>query len=213
MPGCQKHLVIPNTVQVILQWGNGTKFPRNVLHGTIGASTPVDVTMANSIMTAWNNLMGSSLLTAQLGLDQSTNSVILRDVRNPNLAEVSSNVAGVVGTATGDDLPHQIACVLTIRTAFAGRGFRGRAYLPCWTEDSNGASGQMSAAAKTAADAFAAGFIGVFTAGGVTLGVAKRPIFNPDDCSITTPGVTNPATQVIVRNNLWDTQRRRAGRT
>jgi hypothetical protein len=58
-----------------------------------------------------------------------------------SLSVTSSNGAGL-GLVTGEPLPKQVAGVITLRTNFAGRGFRGRAYVPFAGEDSNGPTSQ-----------------------------------------------------------------------
>jgi hypothetical protein len=183
------------------------------MHGTITTGTPVDINMANNIMTAWTTLFASSGLQQEFSADEGAGFVSVRDIRSPSLAMITSTAPAAGGAAPGDSLPAQIAAVVTLRTAKAGKGFRGRAYIPGFSEASNDTGGVMTAATKAALDLYAAGLQNVFLAGLVTLGVAKRPIYNDADCTIVTPGETNAVTQVLVRNDLWDTQRRRAGRT
>lgn len=50
-------------------------------------------------------------------------------------AEYTTGLPQAGGTA-GDEMPHQIACVVSIRTAYAGRSYRGRNYFPGLTEAS-----------------------------------------------------------------------------
>lgn len=40
----------------------------------------------------------------------------------------------IVGTGSGDELPHQVAIVVKHKTAYAGRSYRGRHYIPAITE-------------------------------------------------------------------------------
>lgn len=210
---CEQKLTIPSTVQVTLIWGNAGHESRNITHGTITAGTSVDITMANNILAALAALQDSSGLTPELSDQGGLLEVSVRDLRSTDFAEIISNTAGRIGTAVGDSMPPQIASVVTLRTSKAGKHNRGRMYIPGWAETANGTTGQMSAPAKTALDAFAAGLPAAYLAGLVTLGVAQRPVYNPDDCTITVPGVTNAVVQALVRNSFWDTQRRRAGRT
>lgn len=42
----------------------------------------------------------------------------------------------LTGESVGqDELPHQVALVTTLKTAYAGRSYRGRVYLPAFTEN------------------------------------------------------------------------------
>lgn len=213
MAGCEQKLTIPSTVQVTLVWGNAGRTARNVTHGTITAGTSVDVSMANAILAALVTAQGTSGLTPELSTQGGIQAVLVRDLRAIDFAEISSTGPGAAGTGAGDSMPPQVACVLTLKTSKAGKHNRGRMYIPGWSEDANGTGGAMSGTAANAIQAFGGDLANAYLAGTVTLGVAQRPVYNLDDCTITVPGVTNAVTQVLLRNTIWDTQRRRAGRT
>jgi hypothetical protein len=210
---CEQKLTIPSTVQVSILWGNVGAQARNVTHGTITAGTSVDVTMANSILASLVSLQASSGLQAQLAGQGGIEGVTVRDLRDVDFAELISTLPGSPGTAAGEPMPQQIASVISLKTAKAGKHNRGRMYIPGWSEDANDVGAVMTAAAQAALQAFADGLQGAYLSGLVTLGVAQRPLYDLDTCVITTPGVTNAVTQAVVRNGFWDTQRRRAGRT
>lgn len=182
-----------------------------VLHWTIPAGTSVNVTLANAIFTTLGNLWSANL-AAHAATTQSLSKLFLRDLRQASMAEVASTNAAIPGTAVGDELPHSIACVMTIRTASAGRKFRGRAYLSAFAEEANGGSGRISVSTKTSLDAFAAGFITAANQSGATFGVAHRPTLFDDITGLPiAPGLgfTTPATTCEIRDDFWDSQRRR----
>lgn len=210
---CEQKLTIPSTVQVRLFWGNAGHQSTNTTHGTITAGTSVDVTMANNILAALVSLEVSSLLHNEFSAQGGIQGVGLRDLRAVDFAEIISTGPGAVGTSPDDSMPPQIASVISLKTSKAGKHNRGRMYIPGWAEGASATNGQMTIAAFNALQAFADGLNAAYLAGLVTLGVAQRPVYNVDDCTITVPGITNAVTQAVVRNTFWDTQRKRAGRT
>lgn len=65
------------------------------------------------------------------------------------------NVPGVVaGTLSGDPMPPQIACVVTIRSGEPGRSKRGRVYLPPANEANNTSEGLVAGSYITLAQSF-----------------------------------------------------------
>jgi len=60
--------------------------------------------------------------------------------------EFRSTEAAEAGTAGGDPLPTQVSGIITIQTAFAGRKYRGRMYVPFPSEGMNDVTGKPSAA-------------------------------------------------------------------
>jgi hypothetical protein len=70
--------------------------------------------------------------------------LIVRDVNPGTAAEVELDFTAVAGGIVGGDpLPPQSAGVITWRTGFAGRSFRGRTYLPGVSE-SDSTDGTLS---------------------------------------------------------------------
>lgn len=57
----------------------------------------------------------------------------------------TSNLTAGVGTATGDLMSRQTSGIITLRTDFPGRKFRGRAYIPFPSEVRNNAAGHPDA--------------------------------------------------------------------
>lgn len=209
----QHHLVVQDTVQAhwvitiggsTLTWTTATIVPTNF---------QVTPSAANALFDSVKALWAANI-AALVPSSTVLSKVQLRDVRSEGLALVDSNTSSVPGTATpGETLPKQIAAVITLRTNRAGRKYRGRFYLGGFAETANDSTNHMTAACKAALDAFAAGFISAYNVGGTALGVMHRPTSFDEVTGLPiAPGLgfTTPVTLVVCRDNVWDTQRRRA---
>jgi hypothetical protein len=100
--------------------------------------------------------------------------VQLRDLRTANMPFVASTGGATVGTGVATALPPGVALVISERTAQAGRGFRGRIYLPGLDSSAvTAATGAASAAANTAAVNFITAVQTALTGQGITLAIAN----------------------------------------
>lgn len=209
----ENHLVIPDTVQAQYHMSVAGRSITVVTHMVVPVAATVTVNQANALFDAVKALWSANL-AAFASPETGFNLAALKDLRTVGLPFVVSTNPIAVGTApAGEALPRQVAAVLTIRTARAGKSYRGRMYWGGFAENANDSTQHMTAAAKTAIDAFCTGFINAVNINGWQLGVAHRPTtFDPDTGLPTAPGLgfTTPATQVLCRDNVWDTQRRRA---
>jgi hypothetical protein len=213
IPGPQ---IIPNTVEVVLNWElpNG-KVVHNVLHGRVAGGFSATAGVAEAIRAAITSGADWTGYAAQLNDGVSLLGVSLRDLRAANMPLVDSTGVAAAGTATGDALPPEVALVVTLRTAFAGRGFRGRVYLPGFDTASLDADGTATAGAISAARTFVQHVQTALTASGITLGIAQ-----PARQAYTSPrtGAAIPArsativdvTNIVTRNDVFDSQRRRS---
>src|SRR5215467_11641941 len=124
-------VVSPNTISVKLGWviqGNpNSQF--NVLHGLYTTAGPLSPNIAQNIFAAIVASAATTTFLAHLSPDILLGGVSVRDLRSANNPEIPSTGGGVAGTGTGNMLPVQNATVITLRTAFIGRSFRGRAFL------------------------------------------------------------------------------------
>jgi len=206
-------LVIPNAIQVRLKWMLGTSVTAyNVLHASTGSGTQPTQALANTIGAAIKARYTSSGLALQHTTVTSLNKVGLRWIGAANFMEFEDAGAAVAGTGVGDPLPRAIALVVTLRTGMVGKSYRGRVYIPGWVEGANDGAGLASAAAQTAAAAFVNGVATDLAASGYVLGVASRE--RPADPSAVPPvtfkaAFITPTTTGLVRDALWDIQRRR----
>ena len=209
----QNHFVVADTVEVIHRIAATIGTFHVVTHSLIPLGTQVTPALADAVSTSVGNLWNANLAALTPNVVAYAG-VSLRDLRDQGFPLVDSTVPGHVGTAPiAEALPLQIAACLTIRTNKAGRKYRGRMYWVGFGESANDATNHMTAACKTALDAFAAGFQAASNVSGLQLGVTHRPTaFDPITGLPISPGLgfTTPAIAVVCRDNVWDTQRRRA---
>jgi hypothetical protein len=211
-------IVIPNTIQIRLLWTLATnKQVFNVLHGQVASGFAVTAAAAEAIYT---DIVGTAAWTAfraHLNAGVSFTGVDLRDLRSANQPLVASTAAAQAGTGAGTALPPGDSLVVTLRTAGAGRSFRGRVYLPGFDTSALAAGGVASAATVTDATAFVNAIQTQLTGQGITLAIAQ-----PARQAYTgRTGASHPAraaaiapvTSIVTRNNIFDHQRRRAGRS
>jgi len=207
-------VVIPNAIKIMLVWTlTDGKTARNVLYGAItGAVTP-GVALADSLFTS---LKGQASFAPLMGFIIPTTSfarVEVQDVRSADLPIFASTGAAAPGTGTGTALPDEVALVLTLRTANIGPGNRGRLYQMGWATNALGAAGVVAAGAVTALGNWGGGIATAIGANGMSwaLGLRARAAYTG------TTGRQHPArpasaetlTTFLVRDNHWDSQRRR----
>lgn len=191
-------LVVPNAALARLIWtSGGTPFQINVIGYAKSAALVVDQALADALSTAWKAAFTSSGYAALVPTTIALAQVALRDISQPNRPEFIGAGTPTAGTAAaGKRLPPQTALCVTLRTALAGKSFRGRVYLGGWHDTANQADGTASAAATTAARSFVNSSA---PPAGLTLAVVSRKL------------LTATAIQdAQVRDAQWDTIRRRA---
>lgn len=217
--------VIPNCVQVRLLSAVNSQLSVNVLNAQVQAGLVVNQalaeTLGSSIKASWTAQLGP-VMGSTVGLIR----VGVRDMRVPNSAEFLDTGAAVAGSAVGDVMPGSVALCITLRTAQAGKSFRGRTYISGFTEANNGPTGVALAAAGTAAVAFLNALKGNLTAAQLTWGVASRPAEGYVVVKTTThidgttstktlttvkqkSGQVTPITSIASRDLAWESQRRR----
>lgn len=199
-------LVVPNAGVLRTLWAQGGVLTAINVYGVVNSGN-VSITQAltNTIGTAIKSSFASTTYNAALGTAVSLANIGLRDIRSANQPEFLDSGAAVNGTAAGDLLPPQTALCITLRTASAGRRFRGRTYLWGFTEAVNSAAG--AAVGVTVAVNFVSAIKSALQASGLDLGVLSRP--NPNANPLN-PGFVTPVTTIVTRDLVWDTQRRRA---
>jgi hypothetical protein len=205
---------IPQCVEVGIVWGmEDGKLAHNVLHARYSGSYPGTVAMANAILAglvtgaAWTAMASFIASTGAIG------SVTLRDLNTPNQPLLSSTGPGGVGTSASPSLPNETAIVITLRTAKAGRAFRGRIYVPSFATNALGAGNVIAAACITDVNAWANTIPTVFQSQGLTFVIGQHsrlaytsPIGTPHPKRDPT---TVDVTSQSVKDNHWDTMRRR----
>lgn len=107
----------------------GVQLGLNVRHYVVGATTGASRTDQN-----FADFMAAALAPAYkdyLGNDASFYGVSVQVLnREPRLLPVVNSANAGTGLGTGGSLPGQVSGVVTLRTAFSGRAYRGRMYLP-----------------------------------------------------------------------------------
>lgn len=208
-------VTIPNYCRVRLSWLLGDGKGATVwLGGTVSSGFVATPAVAQSIFAALTTGAAWTAFLAQMAPTVSFFGVTLRDIRTPDQPLVGSTGASIAGTATGTELPDEAAVVVSLRTNFVGQANRGRAYVPGFTSAAIGAGNTIGAATVTAVQNWANGWPAALAAGGVTLALA-----HPERNAYTSPRTGTafphrdagsvPITSLTVRDNHWDSQRRR----
>lgn len=219
-------LQITGGLQLKLYYNITTQLAINVLGMTPSGTVTVNQALADTV-----GAMVKSAWTAQMAPHCApANSLVrvgIRDLRVANLPEFRDTGAAVAGTGgVADALPASIALVVTLRTAKAGKSFRGRCYLPGWNETENNATGTSANAAGIAGVAFINAIGTGLQSSALKLAVLSYPSEDITIDQTTTHadgtktvrrlshetakvGGAEPVTIVENRNAGWEIQRRR----
>lgn len=205
---------IPQVADITLLWGQGSGIvAHNVLHGQYQGAFNGTVAKADAILTGLGTGAQWTALAAFLAPGAQLAAVLIRDRNLPDQPIIQSAGGGHPGTSTGTELPNEVALVVTKRTAFTGPAHRGRLYIPGWATNALGANNTVAATAVTAANNWASIIAGVLQAQGFTFGIGhvQRKAYTgaggkPHPAR---PKGFVPITSVAVRDNHWDSQRRR----
>lgn len=193
-------LVIPNTVRANLVWSlTGAEYAVNVIHYVVPSGQIVSGATATDLAADIGNAFGAGALDSWISDEVVLSRVSVRDLRSANQPEYSAvlNAGGLSATAP---LPLQTSLVATFRTALAGRSYRGRFYMPGWSEGANVSAGVCDIAAAADLETFLTAIANPTVQGNLwALGVMSPTL-----------GVTNLVTSIEVRDVVWDTQRRRS---
>lgn len=193
-------LVVGNAALMRLIWNAGGVPSAVNVYGVDNASSAV-ITQAltNTVGAAVKAALTSSGLGARLGSTISLANVGLRSIASPNQPEFMDAAVATACTGSGDLLPLNVSLCVTLRTALAGRSFRGRSFIWGWTETDNTTTGAASATAQTSAKAFVDAIETALASSGLHLAVVSR-----------TRSSRERMTSTQVRDGVWDTIRKRA---
>lgn len=206
--------IAPNCAQITIVWNLADgKIGASVLGGHYSGAFAGTVAQANSIMTALSTGGAWTALAAFIASTAAINAIRIRDINSANQPILQSTNAIVPGTSASPAVPSEVALVITERTAFVGRANRGRIYVPGWATNALGTSDTVAAAAVTALQNWAQTIPTALSAQGYTLSIVQ-PARNAYTGSTGTPHPARPAgstpvTSLVVRDNHWDSQRRR----
>jgi len=174
----------------------------NVFHFRTGALTPPMT--SQDVLHGIDTLL-SALYAAVLPLAAYFSGWSIKDVTPGGSIGPQDFLKSTIGygTVTGDNLPTQVALVVTKQTASAGRGYRGRLYVPFPTEVCNDSSGNPTSGYQGQVNTLATA---MFTPFSIIPG-ANRVDLVP----VIRHRITGASTNIIAwrTNRLWGTQRRR----
>jgi len=193
-------LVVPQGALLRLIWTRGAVPSAVNVYGVINTgNVAITQTLTNTIGAAIKAAFTSSGQAAVINSQVALGQVGLRDVRQANMPEFLDAGAAVSATDATEILPMNVSLCVTLRTARAGRAFRGRTYLWGYTETQNVAGAVASAAAQTAATAWVNAIGTALSNNGMGLAVLSRTLSQ-----------VNAVTSVQLRDGVWDTVRKRA---
>jgi hypothetical protein len=205
---------IPNCAQITLRFLLGSGSVANVVtHGSYNGGFSGSQAQANAILTALSSGAQWTALAPHLAPTVNFFGVSIRDLNAEDQPIIDSNVPGGSGTSSGTELPDEVAVVVTKRTAFTGPEHRGRMYIPGWATTALGANNTVAAATVTALGNWASIVAGVYSNSGYTFCIGHRHRLAYTSAAGTPIperlAGTVPITNVAVRDNHWDSQRRR----
>ncbi|HEX6827176.1 MAG TPA: hypothetical protein VF077_12735 [Nitrospiraceae bacterium] len=218
-------MVVPQGGRVTLYWNINGELAINQLGTFITGSVTFNQALADTIGSA----VKGHYLNTIAGLQSPPNALVrvgIRDLRADNLAEFRDTSPAQPATGTGDSMPGKVAACFTLRTAGAGKSFRGRVFLSGWNEAQNSSSGQAVAIVGTNGIAFLNAVNGTLTGNGMQLAQITVP---QEDVRITRttthsdgtsetkvlshqtakPGAAHPVIAIQARTANWESQRRR----
>lgn len=209
---------IPNCVRIYIAWTlPNTKTVYNILHGQVAGGFTATSTVAENIFSAVKAAGGWTSWKANVNSGVSFAAVSLRDMRALNQPLVTSTTGASAGTGAGTALPPGDALIVTLRTGSAGRSFRGRVYLPGLDSTALAAGGVAAAGTMTNAKAFVDAVSTALTGQSITLSIGQPPrnAYTSDKgtAHLARAATVVNVTSTVVRNNIIDHQRRRAGRS
>lgn len=212
MPG---NLPVTRGLEIKIFWGLTTENQAlTVLHANNVSGATVNDALATTIGSTLTAAFTSSGLAAQIVPTLGMNSVIIRDMGAATNPEFQG-AASVRGTATNaTPLPANVSLCVTGRTGLRGKSFNSRTYLWGFSVAAVGTTGGISAATSTAAASFMNTVRTNLTAlpNSMQLSVLSRFTTPPGATSAIerNPPILTQITTYVVRDGIWDSQRRRA---
>lgn len=205
-------LVVPNGGQLRIGWTINNEPANNVLGLRIATGAVVDQAVANAMATNVTAAIATAALMTVVDSQTSIVQVGIRDLRTANQPEIIGVFASQAGLGAGEQVGHEVAFCVTLRTALAGGKFRGRSYLPL-----NAAAALDEETATFGAAAASAGVVflreireniaaDASLGGNFSLAVISRPDPTEDPPWL---GAATPITTEVNRSSIKTTQRRR----
>jgi hypothetical protein len=208
------NLPVTGGVEMKLTWTlNGTPSALNILHFLQNPVTAMTQARADAISTAVKASFTSSAWAADVWSGVALATVAVRDMgSNTNPWYIGAGVA-TPGTSAANPLPAATALVISLSTGLRGRSYNGRVYLWGASEDANDVGGGIAALAGGHARTFVENIGGYMAQSQQSLpAVLSRFTTPPGGTGAIerNPPVLTQVTGVLLRDNRWDVQRRRA---
>lgn len=205
---------MPQCAQLVLQWQlESGKIGHNVTYGRYAGTFSGSPAQATSISTA---LVTGAQWTALAGFLAAQTQFLGVSIRDVNVADqpIIQPTAGTAnGTSASASVPNEVALVGTLRTGSVGRANRGRMFVPGWATNALGTGNVVAAAAVTAYQNWLNTIIGIYAGQGYTLVIGQKARAQYTGSTGTVhparPAGSTTVTQIVVRDNHWDSQRRR----
>lgn len=208
-------MVIPFAVQIVLNWTlTDGKVGHNVLYGRAATTPSPTVAQAQAIFSALTTGAAWTAIAARISNTNALASVTLTSVHTAGQPSFTSTGAAVPGTSSSIALPNEMAICVTLRTALRGASNRGRMFVPGWDTVQVLAANVIAASCVTDLATWANTIKGALSAQSYTWAIGQRARSE----YIGSTGTLHPARQAnanvdvqtaVVRDNRWDSQRRR----
>lgn len=207
-------VIVPNAIQTVLKWSlPGGRTANNVLYGVAPGVPNPTVAMADALFTALGSGAQWTAFAAEIATTVSFTAVTLRSVHVRDQPVLSSTGAAKAGTNASQALPNENAVCVTERTAKTGQQNRGRLFLVGFNAGTVAAGNIIAAPTVTAVQNWVNTFIAAFSAQGLTLSIGQpaRAAYTGSTGTqhAARSATSTPITSMSVRDNKWDSQRRR----
>lgn len=208
------NLPVPNGVELRIVWTfQGAPHALNILHFHNPSGATITQAVANQVDTAVKAAFTSSGHAANIVAAFALARAEVRSMTSNTDPWFPGSAAAVVGTSVADPLPAAVSLVITNLTGLRGRSFMGRTYLTGFGEGVNDPSGGCTLAAANAAALFVL-TIRTSLAGAtpsLVQSVLSRWTTPPSGTlQERNPPILTPVTSNALKDQRWDTQRRRA---
>lgn len=205
---------IPQAAQFSILWGlDDGKFGHSVFYGRYNGGFAGTAAQVNAILAALTTGGTWTALAAFLSTTSGLSGLSVRDVNTINQPVIPNTTGGAPGTSASPALPCETALALTFRTAKTGPQNRGRMFVPGWATNALGAGNVASAAAVTALQNWGQVLSTALAAQGYTFVIGQRARAAYTGATGTDhparAATTTQITTISVRDNHWDSQRRR----
>lgn len=181
-PNTPPPIIIPNCVQVVLVWSTAGGTFHNVVHGLTTTQGPLNPALATNIFAALKaNASMTAWMSTHVHTSVSFSGVTVKDLRAGNNPTLASSGTALTGAAAGTVVPYSNALVVTLRTQFSGRAWRGRVYLAGLVATDMQDARNWTGAAGTAAVALVNGIDAVLTTQQIPLALAQKLLIEGTD--------------------------------